>query len=639
MERGVEGGGQLIAEDADSGLNGAILYSIFSGNQDNEFFIDPISGIIKVNKPLDREKVPSYSLAVRALDNGTPPMSSTAVVSIEISDINDNPPTFFPANLTAVIQENKPIGTRILQLSVIDQDSSHNGPPFSFSILSGNDGREFELETGGTLVANQVFRRDIAKNYVLQIQVSDSGKPSFTTRVSFVSPHFHRTSRCTCHDASCAIPLEQCKEQLCPPDMQCVSVEASRGHYACRCPRGKLGECAGHSSLSFSGNSFIKYRLSNQLQMELKLTLRVRTLQSRGIIMYMHNERCIILKVQQVSFRRAQTPPTEAVSRSNTILFCNTTVRRAVTSVDSPLEEGKLWFQLSCAPLPSGGVNGPDMLGPAGRRINDGNWHTVVLELNRNFSSLALDDSFIEQRHPPSLIQTLSPDRTFYFGALAIRALSTSSPKGCALSPLLYKFADDRGGLISELDVSAYPDKVERLTQQCTKIDLLLNISKWTVQPPHSRNLVVSQKDPRVYEGFQGCLDSVMLNNRELPLQNNQSQYAEVVELTELKLGCILYPDACQHQPCRNGASCTSLPSGGSAGTQPPDHSHFGSKDIYHSVSSRAKQTQPLSESKICSFMLTKRQHVELKAQFKSSPHPFHPPWFHSSKKRAKQTE
>ncbi|MEQ2245376.1 hypothetical protein ILYODFUR_027210, partial [Ilyodon furcidens] len=40
--------------------------------------------------------------------------------------------------------------------------------------------------------------------------------------------------------------------------------------------------------------------------------------------------------VQQVSFRRAQTPPTKAVSRSNTILLCNTTVRRAVTSVDSP---------------------------------------------------------------------------------------------------------------------------------------------------------------------------------------------------------------------------------------------------------------------------------------------------------------
>nr|XP_015831508.2 protocadherin Fat 3a isoform X4 [Nothobranchius furzeri] len=691
---------KVVAEDADSLLNGAILYSIISGDQNNQFFIDPISGVIKVNKQLDRETVSGYSLAVRALDTGVPQMSSATLVNINVSDINDNPPTFSPNNLSAVIQENKPIGTSILQLSVVDQDSSHNGPPFSFSILSGNEGGEFILERGGMLVANQVFRREIATEYVILIQVSDSGKPPLssssvltvrvieeslhrpvalpleihivtmedefpggvigqlhatdadpydaltfghalpaqhslfkisphdgkiialggldtgeyflnasvsdsrfvvpvpirvqveqvtlemlrdavtvrfesvapqdfvasylksvlkvmqqaatsqqhdklhllsiqpvggtqqldmlvsvetggggyykaayltqklstsrqkleevlrvsaildkncsglecrgaqceqsiildshnlatynTPRVSFVSPRFHRTSRCTCSDASCAVLLErQCEEQLCPADMQCVSLEATRGRYVCQCPRGKLGECAGHSSLSFSGNSYIKYRLTGQLQMELKLTLRIRTLQSTGIIMYMHTERCIILK----------------------------------------LMEGKLWFQQSCGHSTGGFGDTPDMLGPAGRRINDGNWHTVALELNRNFSSLTLDDSYIEQRHAPLMIQTFSPDRTIYFGAL--------------------------------------------------------------VQPPNSRSLVVSQKDPRVHEGFQGCLDSVTLNNRELPLQSKRSPYAEVVELTELKLGCILYPDACQHQPCRNGATCTSLPSGG----------------------------------------------------------------------------
>ena len=83
------------------------------------------------------------------------------------------------------------------------------------------------------------------------------------------------------------------------------------------------------------------------------------------------------------------------------------------------------------------------------------------------------------------------------------------------------------------------------------------------MQQSNWRSLMDSQKDPRVLEGFQGCLDSVMLNNNELPLQNKRSRYAEVVGLTELKLGCILYPDACLQQPCRNGATCTSLPSGG----------------------------------------------------------------------------
>ncbi|KAM7399908.1 hypothetical protein PAMP_019144 [Pampus punctatissimus] len=682
---------QLVAEDMDSQLNGAILYSIVSGDRDNQFFIDPLNGVIKV---------PSYSLAIRALDSGIPPMSSTVMVNIDISDINDNPPTFSPTNLTTVIQENKPIGTSILQLSIIDQDSSHNGPPFDFRILSGNEGGEFVLEKDGTLVANQVFRRDLATEYVIQIQVTDSGKPHLssssmltvrvieeslhrpvalplevhivtmedefpggvigqlhatdadpydvltfghappaqrslfkisprdgkiialggldagryslnasvsdgrfampvpvsvhveqatpemlreavtvrfesvlpqdfvalhlksvlkvlqqaaasqqqdtlhllslqpvggtqqldmlvavesagggyykaayltqklstsrrqleevlrvsaildkncsglecrgaqceqsiildshnlatysTPRVSFVSPRFHRTSHCTCTDSSCAVLSEQCEDQPCPADMQCVSIEDTRGRYVCQCPPGKLGECAGHSSLSFSGNSYIKYRLSDQLQTDLKLSLRIRTLQSRGIIMYTHTDPCTVLK----------------------------------------LEEGKLWFQLACGLGGSGGgSDNPDMLGISGRRINDGSWHTVVLELNRNFSSLALDDSYVERRRGPPFIQPLSPDRTIYFGAL--------------------------------------------------------------VQHPNSRSLMDSQKDPWVLEGFQGCLDSVMLNNNELPLQNKRSHYAEVVGLTELKLGCILYPDACLQQPCRNGATCTNLPSGG----------------------------------------------------------------------------
>uniref|UniRef100_A0A669E5C8 FAT atypical cadherin 3a n=1 Tax=Oreochromis niloticus TaxID=8128 RepID=A0A669E5C8_ORENI len=681
---------QLKADDVDSQLNGAVLYSIVSGDRHNQFLIDPLSGVIKVNKQLDRETVPSYSLAIRALDSGTPPMSSTVMVNIDISDINDNPPTFSPANLSVVIQENKPVGTSILQLSVIDEDSSQNGPPFDFRILLGNEGREFVLEKDGTLVANQVFRRDLATEYVIQIQVTDSGKPPLSSssiltirvieeslhrpvavpldihivtmedefpggvigqlhatdadpydvltfghapsaqrslfkisphdgkiialggldagryflnasvsdgrfavpvpisvhveqatpdmlreavtvrfervapqdfvalylksmlnvlqqsaatqqqdslhllslqpvggtqqldmlitmekagggyykaayltqklsasrrnleevlrvsaildkncsgldcrgaqceqsivldshnlatysnpRVSFVSPRFHRTSRCTCNGKSefCSVLSEQCENQPCPPDMQCVSIEANRGRYACQCPQGKLGECAGHSSLSFSGNSYIKYRLSGQLQTELKLSLRIRTLQSQGIIMYTHTEPCT-------------------------------------------LEDGKLWFQLACGL--GGNDDSPDMLGISGRRINDGSWHTMALELNRNFSSLALDDSYVERRRGPSFVQRVPT--TIVFGALIANGNSNSS-----------------------------------------------------------------LPDPRVLYGFQGCLDSVMLNNNELPLQNKRSQYAEVVGLTELKLGCILYPDACLQQPCHNGATCTSLPAG-----------------------------------------------------------------------------
>lgn len=77
------------------------------------------------------------------------------------------------------------------------------------------------------------------------------------------------------------------------------------------------------------------------------------------------------------------------------------------------LEEGKLWLQLTCST-----AGNADMLGLSGRRINDGSWHTVVLELTRNYSSLALDDSYTERRHISSVLPVLSMDRSIYFGAL-----------------------------------------------------------------------------------------------------------------------------------------------------------------------------------------------------------------------------
>lgn len=155
--------------------------------------------------------------------------------------------------------------------------------------------------------------------------------------------------------------------------------------------------------------------------------------------------------------------------------------------------EGKLWFQLDCG-------SGPGILGISSRAVNDGSWHSVFLELNRNFTSLALDDSYVERRRAPLYFQTLSTESAIFFGALV------------------------------------QADNIRSLTD--TRVTQVLG-------------------------GFQGCLDSVVLNHNELPLQNKRSSFAEVVGLTELKLGCVLYPDACQRSPCLHGGSCSGLPSGG----------------------------------------------------------------------------
>ncbi|CAJ0952193.1 unnamed protein product, partial [Ranitomeya imitator] len=78
--------------------------------------------------------------------------------------------------------------------------------------------------------------------------------------------------------------------------MQCVGYEVSRRPFICQCPPGKLGECSGHTSLSFAGNSYIKYRVSeNSKRDEFRLGLRMRTLQNSAIIMYTRSNPCMIL--------------------------------------------------------------------------------------------------------------------------------------------------------------------------------------------------------------------------------------------------------------------------------------------------------------------------------------------------------
>lgn len=54
---------KLIAEDADSQPNGQIRFSIVSGDRDNEFAVDPVLGLVKVKKKLDRERVSQFKAA------------------------------------------------------------------------------------------------------------------------------------------------------------------------------------------------------------------------------------------------------------------------------------------------------------------------------------------------------------------------------------------------------------------------------------------------------------------------------------------------------------------------------------------------------------------------------------------------
>lgn len=109
---------QVTARDKDQGPNGDIIYSLLKGKNSHSdwFYIDPDTGIITTATALDFESEPAPSVTVVAMDNGRPPLSSTAKVDIVLQDVNDNTPVFSSNFYNASIKENTPAGTCFLEV-------------------------------------------------------------------------------------------------------------------------------------------------------------------------------------------------------------------------------------------------------------------------------------------------------------------------------------------------------------------------------------------------------------------------------------------------------------------------------------------------------------------------------------------
>uniref|UniRef100_A0A2C9L126 Cadherin domain-containing protein n=1 Tax=Biomphalaria glabrata TaxID=6526 RepID=A0A2C9L126_BIOGL len=103
------------ATSLDVGINADITYSILAGNEQGKFAIDSNKGVLTVAEPLDHELSREYFITVIATDRGTPPLTNTAIVVINITDINDNAPRFSQDAYSVHVLENVAPGTEIFK--------------------------------------------------------------------------------------------------------------------------------------------------------------------------------------------------------------------------------------------------------------------------------------------------------------------------------------------------------------------------------------------------------------------------------------------------------------------------------------------------------------------------------------------
>ncbi|XP_050721222.1 fat-like cadherin-related tumor suppressor homolog [Eriocheir sinensis] len=116
---------KMSATDPDLGINRRLRYN-FVDSAEGHFTIDEVEGVVSLARPLDRETRDSYSLTVRAVDQGTPPLSSTTQLMVTVSDVNDNAPEFVRKLHETSVAENTAVGTEILRVMATSRDIGVN---------------------------------------------------------------------------------------------------------------------------------------------------------------------------------------------------------------------------------------------------------------------------------------------------------------------------------------------------------------------------------------------------------------------------------------------------------------------------------------------------------------------------------
>jgi hypothetical protein len=83
--------GVVAATDPDAGQT--LTYAVTAGNESGAFAIDSATGVITVADAslLDYESAPTFTLTVRVTDDGSPALFTDAVVTVNLSDVNEAP--------------------------------------------------------------------------------------------------------------------------------------------------------------------------------------------------------------------------------------------------------------------------------------------------------------------------------------------------------------------------------------------------------------------------------------------------------------------------------------------------------------------------------------------------------------------
>ncbi|XP_061442466.1 protocadherin beta-16-like isoform X7 [Rhineura floridana] len=174
--------------DRDSGDNGRTVCSV---DINLPFVLKPTVNNyyqLVIQSPLDREKITEYNITTIVIDRGSPRLTSTRIINVQISDVNDNPPVFEKSASEIQIQENNIPGLLIGSVHAADLDTERNAK-LTYSLLPGKvgDGPVASYisvnSATGNLYALRSLDYELIKDFKVTVRATDGGSPPLTSEV------------------------------------------------------------------------------------------------------------------------------------------------------------------------------------------------------------------------------------------------------------------------------------------------------------------------------------------------------------------------------------------------------------------------------------------------------------------------
>ncbi|XP_041516164.1 protocadherin beta-7-like [Microtus oregoni] len=187
--------GTISATDSDSGSNAHITYSLLPTHYPK---LD-LSSLISINanngqlfalRALDYEALKTFEFLVGATDQGSPALSSQALVHVQILDANDNAPfVLYPlqnasAPFTELLPRAAEPGYLVTKVVAVDRDSGQNAW-LSFQLLKATEPGLFIVwaHNGEVRTSRLLSERDAPKHRLLLV-VKDNGDPPRSASVT-----------------------------------------------------------------------------------------------------------------------------------------------------------------------------------------------------------------------------------------------------------------------------------------------------------------------------------------------------------------------------------------------------------------------------------------------------------------------